>query len=221
MTQTRITNDRDLKAAIVEELAWTASVDSTHIGVSVDQGAVTLSGEVESYPERRLAEQAAMRVRGVTALAEEITVRSDWGASNDSDIARAAAASIDRAINVPDSVKASVHQHRITLSGSVPWHYQREAAMQAVRCLKGVDGVVNTITIKPTVATGNLKNAIVAAFVRNARLEASDVTITASSVGVVTLDGQVHTWPEREQAERLAWSAPGVTLVHNHLKIRP
>ena len=220
MTQTQDRTDSNLKTAIVAELAWTAGVNGTHIGVSVDQGAVTLSGEVESYPERRLAEHAAMRVHGVTSLAEELTVRSNWGTLNDADVAREASHALDSAINVPASVKAAVHDHRVTLSGEVAWHFEREAALRAVRYLRGVDGVVNLILVKPTVSTTDLKSSIHAAFVRNADLESKNLTVTTDGHGAVALDGHVRTFAERTQAEHLAWFAPGVTAVHNRLKIR-
>ena len=152
MTQTQQRSDAQLKDAIANELAWTPSVNSAHIGVAVDHGAVTLSGEVDSYPERRLAEKAALRVDGVTAVAEEVTVRNTWGPANESDIAREASEALARAVDVPDSVKAVVRDHFITLSGSVPWYYQRQAAERAVRYLKGVAGVHNTVAVKPTVS---------------------------------------------------------------------
>ena len=220
MTFTQNLTDAQLKTAILDELNWTPEVNGTHIGVAVDQGAVTLSGEVESFPERRLAEKAVMRVHGVTAIAEELTVRSNWGTANDTDIAREAGHALDSAINVPGTVKAAVRDHRVTLSGEVHWYFEREAAMQAVRYLKGVDGVVNTVVIKPLVSAGNLKNDIEAAFVRNAQVESHNLTVTADGQGSVTLEGHVNTWNERSQAEHLAWSAPGVTTVHNRLKIR-
>jgi osmotically-inducible protein OsmY len=220
MTPTQGRTDTDLKSAIVAELAWTPGINSTQIGVAVDRGAVILSGEVESYPERRLAERAAMRVHGVTAIAEEITVHSTWGIRNDTDVAREASHALDSAVNVPSSVKATVHDHRVTLSGDVAWHFEREAAMQAVRYLKGVEGIVNLILVKPRVSASDLKSSIHSAFVRNATLESDDLSITADAQGAVTLEGAVRTFAERRQAEDLAWFAPGVTTVHNRLEIR-
>jgi osmotically-inducible protein OsmY len=218
MTQTLHRTDAELKDAVADELGWTPSVNSDHIGVAVDNGAVTLSGEVNTYPERLQAEKAVLRVRGVTAVAEEITVRNTWGAANDADVAREASQALERAVNVPDSVKAVVHDHFITLSGPVTWHYQREAAERAVRYLRGVSGVHNALTIKPTVSAAGLKAAIGAALVRNAQLEGKHINVTADA-GVVTLEGTVHSWSEQRQATNAAWSAPGVTSVMNHLRI--
>lgn len=187
-------------------------MNNTHVGVAVDQRTVTLSGGVESFPERCLAEKAAMGVHGVTAIAEELTVRSNWGTANDTDIARDAGHALEASVSVPSTVKAAVREHRITLSGDVHWQYQREAAMQAVHYLQGVDGVVDAIVIKPAVSADNLKNAIEAAYMRNAQVESRNLSVTADGNGVVTLEGHVHTWAERDQAEHLAWSAPGVTV---------
>ena len=218
MTQTSRRPDAELKGAVVEELRATPSVNSTHIGVAVTDGAVTLSGEVETYPEKTLAEKAAQRVRGVTAIAEEITVRDTWGAA-DTDIAREAGEALQRAVDVPDTVKAAVHGHVVTLSGVVAWQYQRAGAARAVRYLKGVLDVLDTVTIRPTAAVADIKAAIGAALVRNARIENQHIAVTTGTAGAVTLEGTVHSWAERRQAEQAAWSAPGVTEVTNHLRI--
>ncbi len=211
--------DAELQDAVAKELEWAPNVNSTGIGVSVDGGAVTLSGEVDSYPERRRAEKAALRVRGVTAVAEEITVRNLWGAVSDSDIAREATEALQRDIDVPhDSVKAVVLNHSITLSGPVHWEFQRKAADRAVRNLKGVAGLYNAITIEPAVSPSGVQQAISKAFVRTAQFDGKHVTVTADA-GVVTLEGTVHSWSERQQANATAWSAPGVTGVTNRLRI--
>lgn len=218
MTTTQRT-DAELKDAVSEELDWAPNVNAVRIGVSVDDGAVTLSGEVDSYPERRRAEKAALRVRGVTAVAEEITVRNLWGATSDSEIAREAGEALERDTDVPhDSVKAVVHDHSITLSGPVHWQFQRKAADRAVRNLKGVTGVKNTITIEPSIYPVNIQHAISKAFVRTARNDGEHVKVTANA-GEVTLEGTVHSWSERQQATATAWSAPGVSNVVNRLRI--
>jgi osmotically-inducible protein OsmY len=192
MTQKPKRTDADLKSDIVDELRWTPNLDSASIGVAVSHGAVTLSGEVDSYPELVIAEQAALRVSGVTALAEEITVRHAWGVVNDTDIAREASEAIDRAVDVPaNRVKATVHDHVITLSGSTPWNFQRVAATRAVRYLKGVTGVQNKVTLRPTVSADGIKSAISEAFARDAQLEARKISVTSEN-GEVTLEGDVH-----------------------------
>lgn len=218
MTQTLSMSDSDLKIAIVDELGWTPSVNSTHIGVAVDSGAVTLSGEVSSYPEKLLAAAAVQRVHGVTAVAQEITVRTSWSV-NDSDVAREAGEALERAVDVPDAVTALVHDRVITLAGTVNWNYQRIAAERAVRHAKGVTGVVNRIMIRPVAVASGVKAAITSALVRNARLESKHITVTTDG-GVVTLDGSVRSWSERHDATQACWAAPGVVDVIDNLTIR-
>jgi len=220
MTTTLNRTDDQLKTAIDDELGWTPNVTATHVGVGVNHGAVTLSGEVASYPERHLAVRAAQRVRGVTAVADEMTVQTVWANTNDTDISREAGESLDRAIDVPaGSIKAEVTDHVITLRGQVGWNYEREAAHRAVRYLRGVTDVHNLVTVKPRVSAVGVKSSIDAALLRNALLEAKGTKVTADASGEVTLEGNVHSWTERTQAESLAWSAPGVTGVVNHLHI--
>ena len=213
--------DVELKQAVTDELSWLPYLNSTKIGVAVNDGAVMLSGEVDSYPEKLQAEHAAMRVRGVTAIAEELTVRGKWQGAGDLDIAREATEALARDMNVPDgAVTATVHDHAITLSGHLPWYYQRESAARAVRYLKGVTGLHNMIEIKPTVSASGIRTSIAAALVRSAELDGRTVTVHAGDDGKVRLEGTVHSWHEREVAQRSAWYAPGVTSVVNELHVR-
>jgi len=145
-------------------------------------------------------------------------VHNTWSA-NDTDIAREAAEALERATDVPASVKATVHEHAVTLTGVVDWHFQRKAAERAVRHIKGVTGVFDTVTIRPTVMASGAKAAIMSALVRNARLESKHITVTPGADGLVTLEGSVGSWAERRQAELACWSAPGVMDVTTHLRI--
>ena len=212
-------SDRELKSAVVDELEWTPSVNSTHIGVTVTDGAVTLFGEVDSYPEKRLAEKAAERVRGVSAIAEDITVRSTWAPINDSDLAREAGEALRHSVDVPDSIQVSVQDGAVTLSGAVTWQFERAAAGRAVRYVKGVGVIHSDITIRPGVVAADLTFAIRAALLRNAELEGENVTVVTTTDGSVTLTGVVNSWSERRQAEHIAWAAPGVIRVTNLLTI--
>ena len=220
MTTTPQRTDAELKSAVTEELVWTAGLNSANIGVAADDGAVTLSGEVESYPEKLRAEHAMLRVAGVTAFADEITVRGSRPGLNDTDIARKAGQALDLSVDVPSGeVKASVHDHAITLSGTVAQRYQREAAARAVQTVPGVSHITNTITIRPAVQTRDVKASILAALVRSAQIESAHTIVMADDAGVVTLDGRVRSWSERREAEDAAWTAVGVTDVVNHLRI--
>ena len=216
-------DDHHTKVRIVEELEWTADVDGDRVGVAVNDGAVTLSGQVLSYPEKSAAVQAAMRVLGVTAVADEIEVRHVWGEHTDADIARTASAAFAHTIAVPPgAVTATVHDHVITLAGSVHWQYQREAAHRTVASLPGVVGVRNTVTLEPAVVVSaqDTMSSITAAIVRNAQLDAQHVHVDVTG-STVTLTGRVATAHERGEAGQAAWFSPGVTHVDNQLTLFP
>jgi len=221
-TKTEHKTDHALKLAIEDELSWASNVQADRVAVSVNEGAVTLHGEVNSYPEKEAAVRAAFRVRGVTAVADEIVVEHGaWGPRADADVARDAAAALDRSVVIPaDSVKATVHNHVVTLTGTVTWQYQRETAQRTVGAITGVTGVVNHIQLKPTVtvSASKAKSKITSAIMRNAQLDANRITVTVHGSGV-TLTGTVSSWAERRQAEHAAWAAPGVTEVVNRLAV--
>jgi osmotically-inducible protein OsmY len=182
--------------------------------VLANDGVVTLSGQVASLPQRYAARRAPLRVWGVTAVADDMVVR-DLGASGptDADLAEAAQQLLTWAVDVPaDTAKAAVHQHAITLSGTVAWQFQREAAARAVMYLRGVTAVTNTITLTPTAPASRVKLAVEAAILRNAQLDSRQIVVDANG-GEVMLQGTVRSWAERRQAAYLAYSAAGVTRV--------
>lgn len=220
MTQTIRRNDKELQTNVAEELLYDPSIDAAHLGVSANDGAVTLSGEVGSLPERHAAKRAAMRIWGVTAVADDMAVR-DLGTHGtiDADIGEAASQMLRWAVDVPsDTVKADVRDHTVTLSGTVAWQYQREAAARAVMYIKGVTAVTNIITLAPTTPAFGLKADIDAAILRNAQLDAREITVDVNGAEV-SLRGTVRSWAERRQAEYVAWSAAGVTSVKNDLAV--
>lgn len=221
MAQIQHRTDRSLTSAVTAELAWTPSVAADQVGVvALTNGAVTLSGNVQTYPQKEAAVNAALRVRGVTAVADEIVVQQPAHAPTDTHIAREAGIALQRTVSVPSGcVKATVHDHVITLSGTVDWHYQREAAQRAVATLSGVSGVRNTITLKhPVVSPTEAKATITAALVRHAQLDAQHIQASVDGTEVI-LTGTVSSWAERRQAEDAAWRAPGVTHVNNQLRV--
>lgn len=218
---TRPTTDHELRTAIIDELTWTASVDADRIGVAVFDDAVTLSGEVGSLPEKEAAVHAALRVRGVTAVADEVVVRRHRGIRKDADIAREAASALERSVVVPaDSVKARVHDHVVTLSGTVAWHYQREAAWHAVSVLPGVVAVRSTVTLKPptVISAADATSNITAALLRSAQADARHIQVAVLG-SEIRLTGTAASWADRHQAEYAAWCTPGVTHVDNRVTI--
>jgi len=209
----------DLKQDILDELTWDPMVDAAAIGVAVSEGAVTLTGHVKSYADKRAAEKAAKRVEGVIALANDIDVQLPGVLKKtDTDIAEAAVAALKWNVNVPKDVKVTVEDGWVTLDGLVDWEYNKRTAERAIRDLVGVRGVTNLIRIKQRPTPGEVRNKIEDAFKRSAQIDAGHINVTAVD-GKVTLSGSVHTWSERAEAEHAAWAAPGVTGVLNRLTI--
>ena len=212
--------DSQLQSAVMDELRWEPSINAADIGVAAKEGVVTLTGFVRSYPEKQSAERAAKRVAGVKAVAEEIEIRlAGIHERTDSDIAKSAIAALAWNVIVPrDSVKVMVEHGWVTLEGEVGWQYQKMAAEDSVRNLPGVKGVANLVQIKATVDTAHLKANIEQALVRNAQFDARQISVEAVA-GKVVLRGQVRSWAEKEEAEHVAWSAPGVTKVENAVTV--
>ncbi|CAN5427793.1 BON domain-containing protein [soil metagenome] len=212
--------DNQLRDDVLTELAWEPSVDSAHIGVTAEQGIVTLSGQVRTYMEKSAAERATERVRGVKGVAEKLEIKFGTGNHhNDTEIAQAAITALKWNDLVPnDKVQVIVEKGVVTLKGQVDWNYQREAATNAVRYLNGVTSVGNQMTLTTTLASPDLEAKIKQSFQRNAQLDADQIHATTQA-GQVTLTGTVRSWAERRDAADVAWAALGVSDVHNNLVI--
>jgi osmotically-inducible protein OsmY len=212
--------DIALKDSILQELKWEPSVNEAHIGVIVEDGVVTLTGNVPNWPQRAIAERAVRRVAGVAAIANDLEVKLPGDTEKtDAEIAREAINALDWNVAVPrKAVQVSVHHGWITLRGDVEWNYQRASAERSVRDLRGVRGTINEIAVRPTLAASDVRSKIVAALERSAIVESKGITV-ATHDRTVTLDGRVRSWTERDEVERAAWAAPGVTKVENHLKV--
>lgn len=214
-------SDVQLQKDVIDELRWDPQIGPNDIGVAARDGVVTLTGTVDSTARRHAAIHAAERVAGVKALAEDLVVNVPSALTrSDTDIAHAARNALKWNVEVPvDLVKVRVDDGWLILEGQVDWQYQRMAAMNCVRSLIGVRGVTNNVTLKPHAFASDVRDRIETALKRSAELDSKKISVQMLD-GKVILRGTVRSWAERQDAERAAWSAPGVTAVEDQIAIR-
>ena len=216
--------DRELQDDVLKELEWDAGVDAARIGVSVNNGVAALHGTVHTYREKATAERVVRRVFGIRAVANDLTVSLDGARPRtDSEIAEAVANALAWDSAVPmNAIAVTVADGWVTLRGEVGWQYQKSAAQIDAERMFGVKGVENLVTLKPRpqVDPVAVKGAIQQAFRRNAEVDSSQVKVETAN-GTVILTGTVKSLMERDEAERAAWSAPGVTAVQDRIQISP
>jgi osmotically-inducible protein OsmY len=212
--------DLEIQKDVMDELKWEPILNACAIGVAVQNGVVTLSGNVNNYGKKYAAERAAWRVKGVKAVAEEleVTLMND-DKLTDSEIAQNVVNTLKWHTSVPDDkIKIKVTGGRVTLEGEVDWNFQKESAITATRHLKGVTGINNFITIKPRVDTAIVKDNIRKALERRADFEAANIRVEAIG-NKILLNGTTKSWVERCAVENAAWSSPGVATVDDQLII--
>ncbi|WP_416395340.1 MULTISPECIES: BON domain-containing protein [unclassified Curtobacterium] len=210
--------DDDVKADVEEELDWTPGVDAAGVGVAVEDGVVTLTGQVGSHTERVQAARAVLRVTGVRGLAEELDVRGP-SVHTDADIASAVRAALDADASVPsDTIDVQVRDRIVTLSGSTHWYFQRLAAVRDAERVGGAQFVLDRLELSPRPSAPDTAERIRAAFIRNAALDADRIGVAVAGT-TVTLTGTARSWAERRQAEIAAWRSPHVTAVEDHVAV--
>jgi osmotically-inducible protein OsmY len=215
-------SDKEIKKNVEDELQWDPDLKSSDIAISVRGGVVALNGFVSNYSQKFQAEADVKRVVGVSGVANDIEVHLPSSDKRpDPEIARNAVSALQMQLpNSYGNIKVLVRDGWIALEGAMEWQYQRERAEAAVRHLQGVNGVINSIHVKPKASPIEVKRKIEEAFKRSAEIDANRIVVEAYD-GEVILKGTVHTWFERKEAERAAWSAPGVSKVQDKISIQP
>jgi len=215
-------SDRTLRDRVQAELDWDPSLDAGALAVSVKNQVVTLTGRVPNYAQKRAAERAVFKVRGVQGVANDIEVRLPASSRRtDAEIAESALNALRWNVQVPhQQVHVAVTNGHVTLQGTVDWNYQRERAERVIRYLRGVNGVSNRLSVKAHTTPASLKQSIETALQRRAQQDARSIDVAVEG-STITLKGTTPTWMERQAAEDAAWSAPGVTEVVNRIKVKP
>jgi len=213
-------SDKLLRNAVIRQLDWDPQVVSKDISVTVNDNVVTLTGFSHSYSEKYATEKAVKSIYGVQAVANDIEVKPAT-MRTDPEIARDIVNAMKLDLTVPDDrIKAGVHDGYVTLEGTVDWNFQRSGAEACARNVNGVRGVLNHVAVKPKVSAVEVTHNIEEALRRSAEVDARRITVSAHD-GEVELYGRVRSWFEREEAERAAWAAPGVSEVIDHIAVVP
>jgi osmotically-inducible protein OsmY len=212
--------NEELQKDVLEAINWEPLLNAAEIGIIVKDGVVTLTGLVDSYAKKEEAENAAKSVTGVKVVVEKIDVKSDknFDKKTDYEIAEDLIKAVKWNSQIPkEKIRAQVEDGWVTLEGEVVWNYQREAAFDIAKYQDGVKGVTNNITIMLNRDQVE-KEDIERAFRRNLLLDDTNISVNVKD-NIVTLNGVVPSWMQKEKAEKIAWKARGIQDINNQLKV--
>ena len=211
---------KDIRDAVEAELTYDPLIDATDITVRNINGDVALNGTVPSYPQYLEAAVAAQRVAGVKNVHNHLAVMLPDGAYRDDPMLTTAANNaLALNVTVPDGVEATAYDGNLTLTGTVNYGRQREAAELAVSGLTGVRNIHDEIEISYDADPVDVTLLVQDALDRNA-LIADDSDVSVDTRGnTVTLRGHVRTWAERDAVVGAAWMAGGVAEVNVDLVV--
>jgi len=212
--------DLEIQKDVMDELKWQPFLQAAEIGVAVKNGVVTLSGRVDNYGKKLTAENAAKKVAGVKAVAEDIQVGiSPAYRKTDAEIAEAVLSALEWHTAIPDNrIKVKVEDGIVKLEGEVEWDFQRNSAKTAIQYLAGVRSVVNLISVRPKISADGLEKKIRAAFHRSATIDSAKVNVDVIGNKAI-LTGKVRSLAEKEEAENAVWAAPGVFSLESKLLV--
>jgi osmotically-inducible protein OsmY len=207
-----------LQKSVQDALKWEPFLNAAAIGVSVENGIVTLSGTVDNYAKKAEAIQAAKSIIGVKAVVEKIEVHLNYAwIRDDADIASEVLNALKWNWQIQnDAIKVAVEDGWVTLDGYVKWNYQKLSIANAVKNQIGVKGLTNNITIQPISTDEIEKKSIENALGRNSSIDERNITVTVSGHRVI-LTGNVHSLNEKLEAEKTAWNACGISDMDNEL----
>jgi osmotically-inducible protein OsmY len=212
--------DFEIQQDVMAGLLWEPALKGAQIGVAVNQGVVMLSGVVDTYYKKVLAEKATKKVNGVKAVAEEIVVKVPGSKTyTDVDIAKAVLNVLKWNSTLDESaIKVQVENAEVTLEGEAEWNFQKTSAQKAVENLEGVCRITNNIRVKNKVIAADVKQKIASAFQRHASIDSKKIKVEVLGDKVI-LTGTVRSYAEKMDAEQTVWSSPGVMSIENRLEI--
>jgi osmotically-inducible protein OsmY len=212
-------NNAELQADVMDAIKWEPLLYATEIGVTAEDGVVSLTGEVDSYIEKMEAENTAKKVIGVKILIKKIEVKTPTKElKTDSEVASKILKALKRIRSLPKGqVIVNVVNGEVTLSGQLPWNYISVDTKNALRYISGIKSITNDIKIKSDshdpIEQKDVKNALRRSFINH-----YDINVKVSGTAV-TLSGKTISLGQKEEAERITWKTPGIWHVNNELEL--